>query len=558
MKILLAVVLALSAAAATAVQTEDAQWFKSVSPLMTNAEQSAYRKLSASERTRFQVSFWATKTISKDEYFERLNFIDANFGSSQQGSGINTDQGRVYLSLGPPDRITRIPSSRVFVPLEIWYYRSALNLGTELQLLFYQKNSIGLPRLYSPTLDTIRALLVNEAGTRSMFGPNDSITEADVRNKLSVGPAEDDVFSAAVTVARGVKGIGSEEIISQITQPAAALARRYHEQIRSRIVASRPPLVVLQTNSPFGGVQVDLSAFLAPARTIGLEVLQSGTLVMSDRLEVGTADQRVFQYLYRLDLLPGTYTIVLSVDGSQFAYPITVAASEQAELQRFEPRMAPEHSAPFVFKSQQLVPCATGSVVAIPLRRPGKVQWRIRKGFEIAWQKELQSEEIAALDVKGLSLPPGQYELEAVTSDSESAVMPLSLPISENKALPVVSVNANLTTDRRTAKIAHQHLLRGDLASARRSLDSVQSHAPLVEVERARLEALQGELDTARTRLNAVLASNRTNFDALTVMAFIESEFQDYSVAADFYRRALAVQDSPQLREALAKLPNQQ
>jgi hypothetical protein len=41
------------------------------------------------------------------------------------------------------------------------------------------------------------------------------------------------------------------------------------------------------------------------------------------------------------------------------------------------------------------------------------------------------------------------------------------------------------------------------------------------------------------------------------VYAYVEAKLQDYEVAADYYRRALAVQDSPAIRLALSVLPKQ-
>ena len=141
-------------------------WLDLVSPILTSAEKKAYLSLSPSARENFEETFWSGKTITAEEYFKRIQFVDSQFGSSKPASGANTDPGRVYLALGPPTKITRLPSSRIFVPMEIWYYDVVPGiLNTELRLIFYQKNSIGLPKLYSPTVDTIRALLIPQAAT---------------------------------------------------------------------------------------------------------------------------------------------------------------------------------------------------------------------------------------------------------------------------------------------------------------------------------------------------------------------------------------------------------
>jgi tetratricopeptide (TPR) repeat protein len=130
---------------------------------------------------------------------------------------------------------------------------------------------------------------------------------------------------------------------------------------------------------------------------------------------------------------------------------------------------------------------------------------------------------------------------------------------SATAAAAVVSFNANLAPARRYAFVGHQWLLRGQTQNARSSLQASLRNGVTeeAEIELARADALSGNLDVARERVRAVLVAHPASFDALSVYAFIEAQFQDYAAAADLYRRALAVQDSPALRVALAKLPVQ-
>ena len=99
--------------------------------------------------------------------------------------------------------------------------------------------------------------------------------------------------------------------------------------------------------------------------------------------------------------------------------------------------------------------------------------------------------------------------------------------------------------------------MRGNLDEARKHLEASLSQGATTDaqVELARVDALAGRLDEARDRVRRVLADRPNDFQGLAVLAYIETKFQDYTVAADLYRRALAVQDSPALRTALAKLP---
>jgi tetratricopeptide (TPR) repeat protein len=121
----------------------------------------------------------------------------------------------------------------------------------------------------------------------------------------------------------------------------------------------------------------------------------------------------------------------------------------------------------------------------------------------------------------------------------------------------VLSFNANLYPALRYASVGHQWLLRGKLDQARVSLQASLDSAPTkeAEVEVARVDALQGHYDEARDRLRQILATQPNYFDALSVLAYVEAQLQDYPVAADLYKRALAVQDSPAIRLALSKLP---
>ncbi len=236
MRLVTKAVIALYAITASAASTS---WLDLVSPIMTNAEKKTYLSLGPDARSKFEDEFWEGKAVTATEYFKRIQYVDSTFGSSKAGSGANTDPGRVYLAIGPPTKVTRLSSSRIFVPMEIWYYDVVPGiLQTELRLIFYQKNSFGLPKLYSPTVDTIRELLVPQAGTYGMFGPNDSIDENTIRQNLNVPPAEDEVISAAVNIATGIKYSGNDEILGLITSPAAILRRPPQTSVSSRFMVS--------------------------------------------------------------------------------------------------------------------------------------------------------------------------------------------------------------------------------------------------------------------------------------------------------------------------------
>lgn len=546
----------------TAAASAASDWLDRVAPVMTTSEKKLYRSLSPEQRHTFEENFWAGKAITGEEYFKRIQFIDAQFGSSKAGSGANTDPGRVYLALGPPSKVTRLASSRIFVPMEIWYYDIVPGiLNTELRLIFYQKNSMGLPKLYSPTVDTIRALLLPEAGTYGMFGPNDSISEADIRNNLKVPPAEDEVIPAAVNIATGIKYTGNDEILGQISSPENILRRPPQTRVNSRLITSRPKLDMLVTPSAYGGSQVDFRLETSAQKQIGIEILDDTVTVYQNQLHLKFSKAESIEYTHRLDLLPRSYQVMFTIDGKTYPYSLQVKAQAMSDIILTDPGVEVTHrQTPFEFEGRQLHMNADGKFAAVALAAPGKVTWMLRRGAEVLWRTISDGQQFAAVELPSTGFQPGTYQLEAViANDSRSTQIAIRHEPRDKPDMSAISFNANLAPALRYAFVGHQWLLRGNLAEARKSLDASISQGSTSEsqIELARVEALAGQLDQARDRVRSVLNARPDDFQALSVLAFIEAKFQDYTAAAELYRRALAVQDSPALRVALAQLPKQ-
>ena len=535
-------------------------WIDSVAPIITPAEKKAYLALQPEAREKFQEEFWNNKSIAPEEYYRRLQYIDSTYGSSKLASGANTDPGRVYLSLGPPNKITRIPSSRILVPLEIWYYDSVPGvLNTELRLIFYQKNSIGFLKLYSPTVDTIRVLLLPQASTNGMFGPNDGVTEATIRTNLTLPPAEDEVISAAVNVATGIKYSGNDEILGRITSPERMLRRDLTPLVESKFIVGRPRLDFLLTRSPYGGVQVDFSLETLARRDITVEVLQGIVTIYKNVVNLKFDAAKPVQYLHRLDLLPGSYRVLLSVDGKMYPYMLDVPVQPgMSDIVLASEARGGAYETPYEFEGKNFYPAADGRLAVMALQEPGDVTWTIRRNIEIVWRQTTHAGDVAVLILPSGTLEPGKYELEATAKGETRRIGFISKKTEMETASPaLVSFNANLSAASRYALIGHELLLRGKMDDALQSLNESLKRAPLKEaqVDRARIDAFAGRWDQARERLRPILAAEPNEFDALCVYAYVEAKLQDYGVAADYYRRALAVQDSPAVRLALSTLP---
>lgn len=536
-------------------------WVQLVDPLLTSAEKKAYLSLSAAEREQFEKNFWNNKTISSEEYFERVQYIDATFGSGKPGSGANTDQGRIYLGLGPPTKVTRLPSSRIFVPIEIWYYDTIPGvLQTEARLLFYQKNSLGFFKLYSPNVDTIRVLLLPEAATINMFGPNDTTDEAAIRSNLQVPPAEDEVITAAAGIATGVKDIGNDEILGRLSAPRAMLTRELTPGVRSRFIPGVPKLTSVLTRSPYGGMQTDLSIEVAARGIVKLEVFQREDEVYQDTIDLKLDAPRSAQYLHRLDLLPGPYRVMVSVDGNTFPYPLQVTGQPPAGnlFRASEARRGRDAAAPFEFEGRHFYPADDGAFVLWQLPQPGEVVWSIRRGLEVLWKSKAQEPGgIAVLSLPLDSLPPGKYQLEASSGDETKLLEFENAKSAESDSSgTLVSYNANLAPASRYTLIGEQWVLRGQLKEASRIFEKALNSAPLerTQIDLARVEALGGDWDKARALLRPILASEPKNFDALCIMAYVEAKLQDFEIASELYHRALEVHDSAAVRIALSQL----
>ncbi len=541
------------------LQAAEPSWLDRVSPIMAASEKKAYLALPPAERTRFEESFFDRKAITAPEYFQRLQYIDDTFGSGRVGSGANTDPGRVYLSLGAPAKISRIPSSRIFVPMEIWYYNDVPGiLSTELRLIFYRKNNVGFLRLYSPTVDTIRALLLPQAGTVNMFGPNDSVTESDIRKTLTTGPAEDEIVTAASGVASGVKYSGNDRILGQVASPEFMLGKARPTLVTARLVTQRPDLDILATPSPVGGTQIDLRLRTKVQRQIDLDVSDDTATIVGNRVHLNFPSAQAVDYTHRLDLLPGSYRLTFTIDGKPVIYPFEVPVQPaMSEILRADvaTRTGTRHT-PFEFDQIVITPNPYARFAAVSLPQPGGVTWILRQGSTAVWKSTVHADRLATIELPS-NLPPGSYRLEAnAATDSRSTDIVLGKPEDSKPIATALSYNANLAPAQRLAFLGHQYLLRGNIAEARRALNASLSSGPGIEaqIELARADALNGDLDVARDSIRKVLAVQPDNFEALAVYAYIETRFQDYPVAAELYRHALAVQDSPALRAALNKI----
>jgi hypothetical protein len=488
---------------------------------------------------------------------DRAAYADAQFGSGKKGSGANTDRGRVYMNLGAPNAITRLASSRVFFPIEIWRYAEAPDSGIryELQLLFYQPNGTGEYRLYSPNLNSIRDLLNPQSSARGLFPVNDVVTEADIRTRLTLSPAESEVIDAAVAVARGVKGMGNDEVLALVAARPGALPRALRTEVSSRMLTDRPPMTVFQTSSPDGTPRVDLLFTAAVSDRVAFEVQEGEATLAHYETTLKFGMSRQVRYEQRLELLPGEYRVFLTLDQRTYPYTLSIPAGGAVSglLTGFASD-AQRSRTPFEFDGLRIEPAPNGNIAVVQLARPGKVVWRLRRGLETVWITRREAQGTVSQAIGDASVAPGTYTVE-VTAGEETRSCPVQVG-GEHPSAITVSYNANLSAAERYRSIGHQYLTRGNAAEARAWLERSWQAQPsdATKVELCRIAALTGQYDSARAELKPILEHDPDNFEALTTLAFVEAQLQDFTVAERLYRRALEIHPSPAVAKALASL----
>lgn len=307
---------------------------------------------------------------------------------------------------------------------------------------------------------------------------------------------------------------------------------------------------------------MDLQLEISVQHQLDIQVLQDTVTVYQNQLHLNSPAADSVEYVHRLDLLPGSYQVMFTVDGKNYAYPLVVKdAATMSDIFRTDPltNVGDRHTA-FEFDGRQVHLNSEGKFAAVVLPAPTKVTWILRRGAEVLWRSVSEPDSLSIVELPSAHMEPGAYQLEAVTADqvrTTTYVVPKSSQNTPSRTC--ISFNANLAPAQRSSFVARQWITRGNLVEARKSLELSLAKGPTAEAqtELARLDALSGHLEEARNRVRGVLADQPNDFQGLAVLAYIETRLQDYTVAAELYRRALAVQDSPVLRAALAKLPTQ-
>jgi GWxTD domain-containing protein len=123
------------------------------------------------DRDIFIESFWKQRDPTpgtpqnefKDEHIRRFRHANSQLGRGTSKPGWMTDQGRIYIILGPPHSTDDFSGTAGLLNCEVWYYYGdpLKNLPTHFGLIFFRKGNAGPYRLYDPVSDGPTALLEN-------------------------------------------------------------------------------------------------------------------------------------------------------------------------------------------------------------------------------------------------------------------------------------------------------------------------------------------------------------------------------------------------------------
>lgn len=400
--------------------------------IITDTERDVFLRLEDdSRRDRFIEEFWRnrdpTPGTEQNEYremhYERLAHATAQFGRETPREGHETDRGRMYILLGKPQSINRLPNTQQAVPIEVWFYSvdPALGMTPFFYLIFFKDNGVGEYRLYSPAMDGPKRLLnasgqlavergaggAGGPGARSMLGSETGQVLAILRQ------VDPELANAAASLVPGEGGdfgaspLRSELVLSRIfdlpdrLMPRATWAFNVltgvtESRVRFETLAARGEAVVLRdpTGQPFvhftaraPGSSLNLNHFddryyVTFALTSGLHDAELRFLsnaeprVLQADLDEERA-QRVrqgdLQYMDRLPVVEGSFRLDLTLENNvsgEFArldLPIEVAEPEPGAAVASRPLLvldarAVDNYDPF----GEHFPFQTGSLLTIP------------------------------------------------------------------------------------------------------------------------------------------------------------------------------------------------
>ncbi len=153
---------------------------RDVAYIITREERQAFLALTTDDaRDAFIQRFWEIRNPTpgsptnsyEESIYRRIAYADQFFGHESGTPGWQTDMGRVYITLGPPEQRARYLGQANVRPMEIWFYQgNTPALPPYFSVVFYQREAGGDFRLYSPYMDGPEKLVSSGSTEGDRFG----------------------------------------------------------------------------------------------------------------------------------------------------------------------------------------------------------------------------------------------------------------------------------------------------------------------------------------------------------------------------------------------------
>lgn len=219
--VILALAVNVSAKAKPKLDPESAKFYQSARLIMTKEEDRIFTRLpDAESRKEFIADFWIKRDPDPDtpdneykrEFDARVDFVNKRF-NKEGGPAINTDRGRIYIFMGPPDKVDefqpQLPQlGQAMKGATIWWVYYAHELGVE----FTDRNGTG------------KYVITNYSG--DFFGAMDII-------KLGRDIRADDVFAKKFVKFQAAYDPKTREI--DVRLPTKSLMFRENDEGRMQI-----------------------------------------------------------------------------------------------------------------------------------------------------------------------------------------------------------------------------------------------------------------------------------------------------------------------------------
>lgn len=150
-------------------------WLKLVNYLILPQEKDVFLKLNNDrERDLFIETFWKMRDPTpgtpeneyKEEIIKRFNYVNKTFRRGSTREGWQTDMGKIYMILGPPESIERFEGVNGIVPCQAWTYHGDPEKGLPpvFIFIFFQRHGSIEYKLYDPLIDGPASLLQDKRG----------------------------------------------------------------------------------------------------------------------------------------------------------------------------------------------------------------------------------------------------------------------------------------------------------------------------------------------------------------------------------------------------------